>query len=210
MHIVYRYPEVEMRGSGLNRWLRWLRAMSTFVYIAALCLGVALLVIAFVPGSAVRQQVPVAALSGLDHIGGIDYRAAVDRAGRMLFTTTQASLPQRLLYLATMLPGLLLIAEIARRMGGLLRGAQDNDPFTPHTASALAALAKVTAFGGFGVWVLSQLAQAVLSGTLVATHTTIQPDGSLLGWVAVGLIFAAFGQLITRGVDMRAELDAVI
>jgi hypothetical protein len=199
-----------MRGSGLNRWLRWLRATSTFVCIAALCLGVGLLVIALVPGSPVRQQLPVGGLSGLDHIGGIDHHAVLDRAGRILFTIAQASLPQRLLYLATMLPGLLLIAEIARRMAGLLRAAQDSDPFTPHTASALAALAKVTAFGGFGVWLLSQLAQDVLAGTLLTTHTAIQPDKSLLWWLAVGLIFAAFGQLITRGVDIRAELDTVI
>ena len=32
-------------------WLRWLHATATFVFIAALCLAVALLVIASVPGS---------------------------------------------------------------------------------------------------------------------------------------------------------------
>jgi len=31
-----------------------------------------------------------------------------------------------------------------------------------------------------------------------------------LSWLAVALIFAAFGQLIARGVAMRAELDTVI
>jgi len=31
-----------------------------------------------------------------------------------------------------------------------------------------------------------------------------------LGWLAVGLIFAAFGQILARGVTMRAELDTVI
>ncbi len=35
-------------------------------------------------------------------------------------------------------------------------------------------------------------------------------DETPLAWLAVALIFAAFGQLIARGVAMRAELDTVI
>jgi hypothetical protein len=36
------------------------------------------------------------------------------------------------------------------------------------------------------------------------------PHQTPLGWLAVGLIFAAFGQILDRGVAMRAELDTVI
>jgi len=36
------------------------------------------------------------------------------------------------------------------------------------------------------------------------------PHHAPLGWLAVGLIFAAFGQILDRGVSMRAELDTVI
>lgn len=50
---------------------------------------------------------------------------------------------QRLLYLATMLPGLALIAEIARKMAKLLRDAQDNDPFTVGTARELTAVLSI-------------------------------------------------------------------
>jgi hypothetical protein len=37
-----------------------------------------------------------------------------------------------------------------------------------------------------------------------------RPHQAPLGWLAVGLIFAAFGQILDRGVTMRAELDTVI
>jgi hypothetical protein len=39
---------------------------------------------------------------------------------------------------------------------------------------------------------------------------TFQPHKSPLGWLAVGLIFAALGQILDRDVAMRAELDTVI
>ncbi len=38
----------------------------------------------------------------------------------------------------------------------------------------------------------------------------VQPHQSPLGWLAVGLIFAALGLILDRGVAMRAELDTVI
>ena len=55
-----------------------------------------------------------------------------------------------MIYLATTLPGLLLVAEIARRMARLLRAAQDSDPFTMQTARELTVVAKITALGGLG------------------------------------------------------------
>ena len=54
---------------GNSTGLRWLRATATFVQIAALCLAVAV-VIDFIPGSTVSQDLPAAALTGLDGIGG--------------------------------------------------------------------------------------------------------------------------------------------
>ena len=60
-----------MLGIRLGSWLRWLRATATFVFIAALCLAVALLVIAFIPGSPVAQELPAAALTGPDRVGGV-------------------------------------------------------------------------------------------------------------------------------------------
>ena len=67
-----------MQGIRLGSWLRWLRATATFVFIAALCLGVALLVIAFIPGSPVTQELPASALTGLDQVGGVTAAVAVD------------------------------------------------------------------------------------------------------------------------------------
>src|SRR3954469_20836189 len=100
----------------LGTWLRWLRATATFVFIAALCLAVALLVIAFIPGSPVTQELPSAALTGLDRVGGVTTGVVVDPSGWVPFAVHDPSLAQRLLYLLTVLPGLALVAEIARRM----------------------------------------------------------------------------------------------
>jgi hypothetical protein len=180
------------------------------VYIAALCLAVALLVIGFIPGSPVTLELPTALLSGLDGVRGVAPGVVVDPAGEIVFKITDPSLAQRIIYLATTLPGLALVAEIARRVAKLLRTAQDSDPFTDWTAHELAVVAKITAFGSVGVWALSNVAQWVLSATMLHSGAAIQPHQSPLGWLAVGLIFAAFGQLIARGVAMRAELDTVI
>ena len=146
-----------MQGIRLGSWLRWLRATATFVFIAALCLAVALLVIAFIPGSPVTQELPASALTGLDQVGGGTAGVAVDPSGWILFTIDSPSLAQRLLYLMTVLPGLALIAEIARRMANLLRTAQSTDPFTASTARALVTVGKLTAFAG---WALGRSARS--------------------------------------------------
>lgn len=199
-----------MLRNRLGTWLRWLRATATFVFIAALCLAVAMLVIALIPGSPVTQELPAAALKGLDRAGGVTAGVTADPSGWIPFTIHDPSLAQRLLYLLTVLPGLVLVAEIARRMASLLRGAQASDPFTANTARALVAVGKLTAFAGLGAWTLSQIAQGVLSGTMLTSSVTFRPHQTPLGWLAVGLIFAAFGQILDRGVSMRAELDTVI
>ncbi len=199
-----------MLGNRLGTWLRRLRATATFVFVAALCLAVALLVIALIPGSPVTQELPASALTGLDRLGGVTAGVAVDPSSWIPFTVHDPSLAQRLLYLLTVLPGLVLVAEIARRMANLLRAAQDTDPFTATTARALVIVGKLTAFAGLATWALSQIAQAVLSATMLSSQVTFHPHQSPLGWLAVGLIFAAFGQILDRGVGMRAELDSVI
>ena len=199
-----------MIGNRLGTWLRWLRATSTFVFVAALCLAVAVLVIAFVPGSPVTQELPSAALTGLDRVGGVTAGAVVDPSGWVPFAVHDPSLGQRLLYLLTVLPGLVLIADIARRMANLLRTAQASDPFTATTARALLTVGKLTAFAGLGTWILSQAAQGLLSATMLTSPLTYKPHQSPLGWLAVGLILAALGLILDRGVAMRAELDTVI
>jgi Protein of unknown function (DUF2975) len=199
-----------MNKAPLGTWLRRLRGTATIVYIVALCLAVAVLVVGFIPGSPVTLELPTESLSGLDGIRGVETGVVVDPSGGIVFRITDASLAQRLIYLATMLPGLVLIAEIARRMAKLLRSAQDSDPFTAATAHELTTVAKITAFGGLGVWAASILAKWGLSATMLHSGAAIRPDQSLLGWLAVGLIFAAFGQLIAHGVAMRTELDTVI
>jgi hypothetical protein len=194
----------------LDRWLRRLRGAATFVYIAALCLAVAVLVIGVIPKSPVTLGLPPSSLSGLKGVGGTVPGVVVAPSGEVVFKVTDPSLAQRMLYLATMLPGLLLVAEIARRMANLLRGAQDTDPFTAQTAKQLIVVAKITAFGGLGVWVVSNIAKWALSATMLDSGSALEPHQTPLGWLAVGLIFAGFAQLISRGVAMRAELDTVI
>ena len=199
-----------MKKAPLGTWLGRLRAAATVVYIVALCLAVAVLVIGFIPGSPVSLELPTASLSGLDGIRGVEPGVVVDPSGGIVFKIVDASLPQRLLYVATMVPGLILIADIARRMAKLLRTAQESDPFAAGTARELTTVAKITAFGGLGVWAASILAKWGLSATMLHSGAAIHPDQSLLGWLAVGLIFAGFGQLIAHGVAMRTELDTVI
>jgi len=194
----------------LNTWLRWLNATATFVFIAALCLAVALVVIAFIPGSPVTQALPASALDGLDHVGGVTSGVAVDSSGWVPFTVHDPSLTDRLLFMLTQVPGLLLIAEIARRMARLLRDARAGDPFTADNVHALTTLGKLTAFVGLGTWVTSQVAQAVLCARMLTSPPTYQPHHTPLGWLAVGLIFAAFARILDRGVAMRTELDTVI
>jgi hypothetical protein len=199
-----------MLGNRFGTWLRWLRATATFVFVAALCLAVALLVIAFIPGSPVIQDLPAAALRGLDRVGGVTAQVAVDTSGWIPFRVHDPSLAQRLLYLLTMLPGLVVIAEISRRMANLLRAAQASDPFTATTARELVDVGKLTAVAGVATWLLSQIAQAVLSGTMLTSSVRFQPHQSPLGWLAVALIFMALGQILDRGVSLRDELDTVI
>ena len=195
---------------ALDRWLPRLRGTATFVYIAALCLAVALLVIAFIPGSPVTLALPTADLSGTARLGGILNGVVVDPGGAIVFKVTDPSLGQRMLHLVTTVPGLLLVAEVARRMRNLLRAAQKTDPFTAQTVRELTLVAKITAVGGLGVWTVANGAKWALSATMLESGAAVAPHDSPLGWLAVGLIFAAFAQLIARGVAMRAELDTVI
>jgi len=195
---------------ALDRWLPRLRGTATFVYIAALCLAVALLVIAFIPGSPVTLALPTADLSGTARLGGILNGVVVDPGGEIVFKVTDPSLGQRMLQLVTTVPGLLLVAEVARRMRNLLRAAQKTDPFTAQTVRELTLVAKITAVGGLGVWTVANGAKWALSATMLESGAAVAPHDSPLGWLAVGLIFAAFAQLIARGVAMRAELDKVI
>ena len=199
-----------MEEGRLGTWLRRLRGTAQFVYVAALCVAVAVLVISFIPKSPATLELPTAMLSGLDGVGGVVSGVVADPSGVVVFKIADPSLAQRLLHLATILPGLLLVAEVARRMAKLLRAAQDADPFTARTARELTVVAKITAFGGLAVWAVSNVAMWALSATMLSSGAAVEPHRSPLGWLAVGLIFAAFAQLIARGVAMRTELDTVI
>ena len=199
-----------MESGRLDKWLPRLRGTATFVYIAALCLAVALLVIGFIHGSPVTLELPTALLPGSGSVSGIVPGVVVDPAGWIVLKITDPSLAQRMVYLATTVPGLLLVAEVARRLRNVLRDAQDSDPFTAQTARELTVVAKITAFGGVGVWAVSNAANWALSTTVLESGAAVGPRWSPIGWLAVGFIFAAFAQLIARGVAMRAELDTVI
>ena len=189
-------------------WLRRLRGTATVVYIAALCLAVALLVIAFIPGSPVTLALTTTVLPGWDTLREVTPGVVADPAGTIGIRITDPSLPQRLLHLAATLPGLLLVAVIARRMEKMLRAAQDSDPFTELTARELTVIAKITAFGGAGVWAATVVANWSLSTTILAGAAV--ESQVPLGWFAVALICAAFAQLVAHGVAMRSELDTVI
>jgi hypothetical protein len=199
-----------MAPARLDTYLKWLRATATFVFIAALCVSVALVVIAFVPGSPVREALPARSLTGFDGVGGVDSGVLLASSGWVPFTVDDPSLGQRLLFLLTVLPGLLVIAEVARRLAAVVRTAQGSDPFTATTSRALLSIGRLTVIAGLGAWAVSQVAGAVLAHTMLASSTPLRPHHSPLGWLVVGVILTGFGLIVDRGVEMRAELDTVI
>ena len=199
-----------MEGTNGDRWLARVRATTTFVYVAALCLAVAVLVIDLVPGSPATFEVPTALLPGTGSPTGLPHGVVLDPAGWIVLRLTDPSLGQRLLFAATVVPGLLLVAEIARRLRNVLRAAEATDPFTTQTAHALSVVARITAFGGLAVWAVAAAANAVLVATVLDTGSHVGPRWTPVWWLAVGFVVAAFGQLVARGVGMRAELDTVI
>ena len=199
-----------MEPGRFEKWLHWLRVTATIIYIVALCLAVALLVIDFIPHSPVPAALRAKDVPGIDHVSGLPAGVTVDSASTLAVKIDEPSVAQRLLYLVVVLPGLALVALIAWRMAKLLRAALASDPFTAQTVRALTVLAKITAIGGIAVWAMSYLATWALSATVLDATGTTRPDVTPLAWLAVALIFAAVGQLIARGVAMRAELDTVI
>jgi hypothetical protein len=202
---------VVVESSRFVKWLHRLRQTATLVYIVALCVAVAVLVIAFIPHSPVTTALVAEDVPGLDHVSGLSAGVTIDPAGTVAVEIAEPSAGQRLLYLVVVLPGLALVALISWRMANLLRAALANDPFTAPTVRALTALAKVTAVGGIAVWAMSNLATWALSATILDAASAPQPHEAVaLAWLAVALVFAAFGQLIARGVAMRADLDTVI
>ena len=199
-----------MEHGRFEKWLHRLRVTATIIYIVALCVAVAVLVIDFIPHSPVPAALRATDVPGLDAVSGLPAGVTVDSASTLAVKIAEPSVAQRLLYLVVVLPSLALIALIAWRMANLLRAALASDPFTPQTVRALTALAKITAVGGIAVWAMTYLATWALSATVLDEAGTTRPDYAPLAWLAVALIFAAFGQLIARGVAMRAELDTVI
>ena len=194
----------------LDTYLKWLRAIATFVFVAALCLSVALVVIALIPGSPVREELPARALSGFDGVRGVDPGVSLTRSGWVRFAIDDPSLGQRLLYLLSVLPGLLVVAELARRLAAVVRTAQESDPFTLATSQALLSIGRLTVLAGLGAWAVSQVARAALAHTMLDSSTPLRPHHSPLGWLVVGLILTGFGLIVDRGVAMRTELDTVI
>jgi hypothetical protein len=199
-----------MKGTKADAWLARVRATTTFVYVAALCLAVAVLVIDLVPGSPATFEVPTSLVPGAGSAVGLAHGVVLDPAGWIVLRLTDPSLGQRLLFAATVVPGLLLVAEIARRLRSVLRAAEATDPFTAKTAHALSVVARITAFGGLAVWAVAAAANSALVTTVLGSGSHVGPRWTPVWWLGVGFIVAAFGQLIARGVGMRAELDTVI
>jgi hypothetical protein len=194
-----------------SNWLAVSRATATFVQWAALALVVAVVAIGIAPKSPVKLDISMLRLSGPVHVAGAAPGVTVDRAGRLMFKFTDPSFALRMLNLGTIVPGLLLVAEIARRMAKLLRSAQHSDPFTAGTVRELNRVAKITALGGLVAWAAASVTRWVLSSYVLVSGTDVSLlHRSPLGWVGAGLIIAGFGQVVARGVAMRSELDTVI
>ena len=192
-------------------WLAVSRATATFVQWAALALVVAVVAIGIAPKSPVKLDISLRELSGPVRAAGATRGVTVDPASRLIFKFTDPSFALRMLNLGTIVPGLVLVAEIARRMAKLIRAAQHSDPFTARTARELNLVAKITVLGGLGAWAVANVSRWVLSSHVLVSGTDVSLlHQSPLGWIGAGLIIAGFGQVVARGVAMRNELDAVI
>ena len=112
---------VVVEKSRFDKWLHRLRVTATIIFIAALCVAVAVLVIDFIPHSPVPTAVPAKDVPGLDHVSGLASGVTVDPTGTIAVKIAEPSVAQRLLYLVVVLPGLALVALIAWRMAKLLR-----------------------------------------------------------------------------------------
>lgn len=205
--------QTQRSTSWLTRfnWLAVSRTTAAFVQWAALALVVAVVAIGIAPKSPVRLDISMSALSAPVQPAGASPGVTVDSASRLVFKFTDPSFGLRMLNLGTVVPGLLLVAEIARRMAKLLRAAQHSDPFTARTARELTQVAKITALGGLGVWAVANVSRWILSSYVLVSGTDVNLlHQSPLAWIGAGLIIAGFGQVVARGVAMRNELDAVI
>ncbi len=117
-----------MEHGRFEKWLHWLRVTATIIYIAALCLAVAVLVIDFIPHSPVPAALRATDVPGLDAVSGLPAGVTVDSASTIAVKIAEPSVAQRLLYLVVVLPGLALVALIAWRMAKLLRAALGERP----------------------------------------------------------------------------------
>ncbi len=95
---------VAVKNARLDSWLQRLRVTATFIYIIALCVAVAVLVIAFIPHSSVTTVVPAEDVAGLDHVTGVATGVTLDPAGTIAVEIAEPSTAQRLLYLIVVLP----------------------------------------------------------------------------------------------------------
>ena len=155
-----------------SNWLAVARAAATFVQWAALALVLAVVAIGIAPKSPVQVDISMLRLPGPTHVAGAAPGVIVDPAGRLLFKFTDPSFAMRMLNLGTTVPGSALVAEIARRMANLLRAAQHSDPFTARTARELTRVAKITAFGGLGVWAAGNVTRWALSSYVLESGPT--------------------------------------
>ncbi len=187
-----------------------LRSAAVFIRWSAMAFAVALVVIAAAPRSPVTVDLGASRVSGLQTIEGTVPGVAVDRSARVLVRFVDPPIGLRLLHLGVVLPGLLLVAEIARRMATILRRAVDHDPFTPATARDLRRVAALTAIGGTLVAVIEYAAKLTLSSQALVTGLDRSFEFSPVGWLAVALMVAAFAQLVARGASLRHELATVI
>jgi hypothetical protein len=114
------------------------------------------------------------------------------------------TLGQRLLWTATSLPTVLVIAAILVLLLRIVREARRTDPFTPVTVRRLRTLALVAIVGGYAASFGQILATWLLTDGARAT-------GSLpASWVLVGFGVLAVSEVVGRGCALRAELETVI
>ncbi|GIG61704.1 hypothetical protein Lfu02_60760 [Longispora fulva] len=103
---------------------------------------------------------------------------------------------------------LIPILLFARR---LVREAYHHDPFTPEMIRRVRKLGLLVLGCGGGAELVALAARVALQKSVLRDSGTIMADSpSVPWWLLTGLLVLAFGEILRRGGQLRAELDGVI
>jgi hypothetical protein len=124
-------------------------------------------------------------------------------------TVTDPAPVQRLVWVLTGLPTLLVVVAMLFLLLRIVWHARRGDPFTSDTVRRLRVLAVVAVGGGYLAFIAELLAAAGLSSTVI-TDGFVGASEPPIHWFLIGFGLLAVAEVIRRGGRMRDELATVV